>query len=98
MTEICSSNWRHHLKGSCRCDQSMLALMASDFTMPVVCFSPLPYMKTSEKKSFSQVFLGITTKGNVTSDGSLQRNPLWKRVSLWRGMDKNIFCRKNIML
>lgn len=68
MSEICSPNWRHHLKGSLRCDQSVLALMASDTTVPVVCISPLSYMKMCVEKQLCQVFLGIIAKGNVPSD------------------------------
>jgi len=56
MSEISSPNWRHHLKGYRRCAQSVLALMVSDITIPAVCFSPLPYMKTSEKYTFVKYF------------------------------------------
>lgn len=71
MSEICFSNRKTHLKGPRRHDQSILALMASDITISVVCFSSLPFMT-----NFCQAFLGITPRGNVPSDRSLQRNAL----------------------
>lgn len=52
MSEICFSNWKNHLKGPCRYDQSILALMASDITISVVCFSSLPFMRMSETQTF----------------------------------------------
>lgn len=54
MSEICFPNWKNHLKGPRRYDQSILALMASDITISVVWFSSLPFMRTSETQTFAK--------------------------------------------
>lgn len=56
MSEICFPNWKNHLKGPHRYDQSILALMASDITISVVCFSSLSFMKMSETQTFVKHF------------------------------------------
>lgn len=56
MSEICFPNWKNNLKGPCRDDQSILALMASDSTISVVCFSSLPFIKTSKTQTFVKHF------------------------------------------
>lgn len=96
MSEICSPNWRHHLKGSRRCDQSVLVSADGVRHYYSSCLlQSSAFYEDTGKTNFCQVFLGITAKGN---DRSLQRNPLWRRVYLWRERDQNIFSRKNIML
>lgn len=98
MSEICFPDWKKHLKGPRRYDQLTLALMASDITISVVCFSSLPFMKTSETQTFAKHFQGLLLKGMFYLTRSLQRNPLQIMVCLWKGMDQNIFSRKNKML